>query len=571
MLKLLRNVSIKVKILLGFFIVAMFVVAIGILGTLSMESMAARTEKMYYSNLQGINELHIIKENLLNIRSELQRAVLFRDADKTKSSIANIQEYGKGNEELIDLYGKKSLSEEGNKIWNDFLSDMKSYQKKATDVIDLAASGKYDDAELKLNDVTKIREAMSEKINNLIELNENMAESENESNKRVAKYNSIFMYIIIGIGLILSVFIGSIISANISKSVKKALIFAKALSEWDLTVEVENKSRDELGKLIEALRQAQENMREIVSNIMTQTSEVSASSEELAATIEEINGSYEIINKNTSHITDSVMDIRAATEELNATIDQVNSGVTQLASNSSEGSIEAVGIKDRAVKIKEKGKESKELAERISIEKQHNIFDAIEKGKVVDEIANIAELISGIAGQTNLLALNASIEAARAGEHGKGFAVVASEIGTLADQSSGYVKDITEVVRSVKNAFENLADNSRDILEFVDGRVRKDYELLVDTGSNYEKDAVYVSGFSEDTAAMAEELNASTEEISGVIQTISGNIEDTSLSFEEISKNMNETTIAMNQIANAAENQAMVAEKLSSLVAKFKV
>lgn len=248
-------------------------------------------------------------------------------------------------------------------------------------------------------------------------------------------------------------------------------------------MEVENKSRDELGKLIEALRQAQENMREIVSNIMTQTSEVSASSEELAATIEEINGSYEIINKNTSHITDSVMDIRAATEELNATIDQVNSGVTQLASNSSEGSIEAVGIKDRAVKIKEKGKESKELAERISVEKQHNIFDAIEKGKVVDEIAKIAELISGIAGQTNLLALNASIEAARAGEHGKGFAVVASEIGTLADQSAVYVKEITEVVRSVKNAFENLADNSRDILEFVDGRVRKDYELLVDTGN----------------------------------------------------------------------------------------
>ena len=119
--------------------------------------------------------------------------------------------------------------------------------------------------------------------------------------------------------------------------------------------------------------------------------------------------------------------------------------------------------------------------------------------------------------------------------------MVASEIGTLADQSAVYVKEITEVVRSVKNAFENLADNSRDILEFVDGRVRKDYELLVDTGSNYEKDAVYVSGFSEDTAAMAEELNASTEEISGVIQTISANIEDTSLSFEEISKNMNET------------------------------
>ena len=84
----------------------MLVVATGVLGTLSMENMAARTEKMYSSNLQDINELHNIKENLLNIRSEILSAVLYRDADKTKSSIANIQEYGKGNGELIDLYGK---------------------------------------------------------------------------------------------------------------------------------------------------------------------------------------------------------------------------------------------------------------------------------------------------------------------------------------------------------------------------------------------------------------------------------------------------------------------------------
>ena len=55
MMKFFINVSIKVKILLFFFIVAMLVVATGVLGTLSMENMAARTEKMYSSNLQDIN------------------------------------------------------------------------------------------------------------------------------------------------------------------------------------------------------------------------------------------------------------------------------------------------------------------------------------------------------------------------------------------------------------------------------------------------------------------------------------------------------------------------------------
>ena len=54
-------------------------------------------------------------------------------------------------------------------------------------------------------------------------------------------------------------------------------------------------------------------------------------------------------------------------------------------------------------------------------------------------------------------------------------------------------------------------------------------------------------------------------------QTIAGNIEDTSISFANIKVNMNETTIAMEQIDKAAEDQAMVAETLSTLVAKFKI
>lgn len=188
----------------------------------------------------------------------------------------------------------------------------------------------------------------------------------------------------------------------------------------------------------------------------------------------------------------------------------------------------------------------------------------------MDEIVNIAGLINSIAAQTNLLALNASIEAARAGEHGKGFTVVADEIGKLADQSAQYVKKITEVVDNVKNAFDNLAVNSKEVLGFIENRVRPDYEQLVNTGNTYEVDAIYVSGFSEDTAAMAQELNASTEEITSVIHTISSNVEEASLSFEKIKENINETSNAMEQIAKAAENQAVVAETLSSLVTKFK-
>jgi methyl-accepting chemotaxis protein len=570
-MKIINNLSIKVKLLTGFILIGILLGIVGLMGNYGISSIQKNAEKIYDYNLQSIDELHLIKENLLELRSEIQIAVFSKNPVQIQQAVKAVDTLKNENTKYIESYSKKPLSDEARNIFNDFSLLLEDYRAKRKIVLDLASEGKYAEAEKKNDEVTEVRERMFKDLDELILRNQQLAKQENYDNKVHYRMTTRIMYSIILAGLILAVTIGLFLSLYISKIVKSGLIFAEALGNGDLTCSVESKSNDELGKLIKALNSAKEKMKVIIHNIIEQSQEVTASSEELSATLEEMTSNFENIDNNTSKIVHNIQEINAITEELSATVEQANSGISQLSSNSFESSEESEQIKNRSIEIKQKGFESKNTAERLYEEKQQNILKAIEKGKVANEISLIANSIAAIAEQTNLLALNAAIEAARAGEQGRGFAVVADEVRKLAEQSSGYVSKIQNIVSNVQEAVNNLSENGRDILDYIDNRVRKDYDLLINTGDAYEKDAVFVSELSQNIASMTQQLNASTEEISSVVQTISNNMESTTHNSEEILSSIEETAKAVEQVAMTAQNQAEIADKLTQLALSFKI
>ncbi len=570
-MKLLKNVSIRVKLTASFLIILVFVISTGIIASSSVYSVSKNGEDMYSYNLKSIDMLHQIKENNIQVKAYLLEAVYAQDFQTTNKVVPLINNLNTKNKLLMAGYEQNLLKADNKKAWEAYKDELTKYSTSRDEIIKFVSQGNNAMAKGLLEDFEASRVTMQDQLDKLVGSNQKVAENKNKENKSSVAKVSFSTIMITVVGGIVAIGLGLIISLYITRNLKKGLQFAKALENGDLTYKVHFKSNDEFGKLLQSMGIAQERMRDTVSNIMERTMEVAASSQELSAAIEEVSTTFTSINENTENIVNGILDVNSATEELTATIDQVNSGVTQLATSSSDGNMHSIEIKNRAVSIKENGLKSKELADSLYDEKEEKIQQSIEKSKVVEEISIIASSIASIAEQTNLLSLNAAIEAARAGEHGRGFAVVADEIRSLAEQSSNYVKDIAELVNKVISSVNDLAENSRDVLHFVDNRVREDYDLLIQTGESYENDAIYVNGLSQDTASMSEELNASTEEISSVVQSIASNMEGTAQSSEEILKRMETTSRSIDEMSRMAQNQAMIAESLNKAVSVFKV
>jgi methyl-accepting chemotaxis protein len=374
--------------------------------------------------------------------------------------------------------------------------------------------------------------------------------------------------------VLLTSLISLLLGRRISSPIISAASYIETIGRGELNSKIPEKflqQKDELGQLSRVLDKTQDNLRNMMKNIAANSRELAASSQELSYSGQNISSSMEKVSASTENIATGMQEISASSQEITASGDEISAALTLVNEDLEQGHLESQKIEKRAAKMEKGASKNKKIAEDVYESIRQKLTQAIEDAKVVENISNLADNISGIASQTNLLALNAAIEAARAGEQGKGFAVVAEEVRQLAENSSHAVEGIQGMTDQVQDSIARLVNYANELLRFINDDIIRDYGDMVHICGLYKKDSDTFLSIIEKISTHTEKIILSINEVNKAMKATAATVEESSSGSQEIARVCQLTAETAADINNASRQMAESAEELKVLIGQFNI
>lgn len=379
-----------------------------------------------------------------------------------------------------------------------------------------------------------------------------------------------FIILFVASGLILSFIAVYLISKSISNPLKDLMKNMEKAKEGDLTIQIEDKNRDELGAVARYFNDMLSNINFLVAKVHSTAQEVINSSNSIASSAEQsLNFSEQIalaihqIAQGSSHQAADTID---SVENMNL----LSNDITNVGDFMIKASDVLKNAKEVNFKIQGDVSQLNQKAQDTSRVSDAIVEDIYELNQDINEIGNIIKLIFTIAEQTNLLSLNAAIEAARAGEAGRGFAVVAEEVKKLATQS----KDASITINSIVNKIQNKARATVNQASDASRIVKEQMDAVNTTDHSFKEVFESMDSIFSIMNEMKESVNKalkSKQKTTEALENIAAISEEAAASAEEVSSSTQEQIVSFKKLTEISNNINDLAIELDKMISIFKI
>jgi len=436
---------------------------------------------------------------------EEERRALEKQMDGLRSSV----------DRELQAFAALPLEPDERKHLDTVQAEWKKYQAQQTEIVGLARQRRDEEAmEILKGASLQAFETLAIGLRTLADIAQQGAGKARDAS---ASLQATVMAVNLG-GLALTVVLGLFIARTLTRAISGGVSYAASLTrkvaQGDLSSTINPNTQDEIGQLLQALRDMQGSLAQLVTRVRQGSEGVANASGEIAQG-----------NSDLSARTESQA---SALEETAASMEQLGSTVKQNADNARQANQLAQTASTVAVK-------GGEVVTQV-VDTMKGINDSARK------IHDIISVIDGIAFQTNILALNAAVEAARAGEQGRGFAVVAAEVRSLAGRSAEAAKEIKTLITDSVN------------------RVEQGNALVDQAGSTMHE---VVTAIRRVTDIMGEISSASSEQSAGVAQV--------GEAITQMDQTTQQNAALVEQMAAAASSLKSQSQDLVQTVALFRL